>query len=45
VVTTTTHGSLTGSDGSSWRLTEVVHFSVDARGELRAGFDRMHCER
>jgi hypothetical protein len=44
-VTTTTHGTLTGSDGSTWRISEVVHFSVDAAGTARAGFDRMRCER
>jgi hypothetical protein len=44
-VMTTTHGTLTGSDGSSWRISEVVHFSVDAAGTVRASFDRMHCER
>jgi hypothetical protein len=44
-VTTTTHGTLTGSDGSTWRISEVVHFSVDAAGTVRASFDRMRCER
>jgi hypothetical protein len=43
VVTTTTHGTLTGSDGSSARLTEVVHVSVDGSGTVRAWFDRMRC--
>ncbi|HET8604514.1 MAG TPA: hypothetical protein VFM09_11335 [Marmoricola sp.] len=43
VVTTTTHGTLTGSDGSAWRISEVVHFSVDASGTVRAWFDRMRC--
>lgn len=44
-VTTTTHGTITGSDGSTWRVTEVAHFSVDATGTVRAMFDRMRCER
>lgn len=44
-VTTTTHGSLTGSDGSTWRISEVVHFSVSHDGTVRAGFDRLRCER
>lgn len=43
-VTTTTHGTLTGSDGSSFRITEVVHFSIDRNGHVRAWFDRFHCE-
>jgi hypothetical protein len=43
VVTTTTHGTLTGSDGSTARLTEVVHVSVDGSGTVRAWFDRMRC--
>ena len=44
-VTTTTHGILTGSDGSTWKISEVGHFSVDASGTVRASFDRMRCER
>lgn len=43
-LTTTTHGTITGSDGSTWRISEVAHFSVDAAGTVRAGFDRMRCE-
>jgi hypothetical protein len=43
VVTTTTHGVITGTDGSSYRISEVVHFSVDAQGNLRAWFDRFRC--
>lgn len=43
-VTTTTHGTITGSDGSRWRISEVAHFSVDAAGTVRAGFDRMRRE-
>jgi hypothetical protein len=42
--TTTTHGTIIGSDGSTWRITEVAHFSVDATGTVRATFDRMRCE-
>jgi hypothetical protein len=44
VVTTTTHGLLTGSDGSVWRISEVAHLSVDAQGTVHAWFDRMRCE-
>lgn len=44
-VTTTTHGTITGSDGSTWRISDVAHFSVDAAGTVRTGFDRMRCER
>lgn len=44
VVSTTTHGTITGSDGSSYKISEVVHFSVDASGTVRARFDRFHCE-
>jgi hypothetical protein len=43
-VTTTTHGAITGSDGSTWQISEVAHFSVDATGTVRATFDRMRCE-
>ncbi len=45
VVTTTTHGLITGSDGTTWRIQEVVHLSLDARGAVRSTFDRMRCER
>ncbi len=44
VVTTTTHGKITGSDGSTWRIQEVIHLSLDAHGALRANFDRLRCE-
>jgi hypothetical protein len=43
VVTTTMHGALRGSDGSSYRISEVVHLSFDAHGAVRSSFDRMHC--
>jgi hypothetical protein len=43
VVTTTMHGTISGSDGSSYLITEVVHFSVDSAGEVRAWIDRFHC--
>ena len=43
VVTTATHGLITGTDGSTWRIQEVVHLSVDAQGEVRAWFDRFRC--
>ncbi len=44
VVTTTTHGVITGSDGSTWPIQEVVHLSLDAHGVERATFDRFRCE-
>jgi hypothetical protein len=43
VVTTTTHGTITGSDGSVARITEVVHVAVDGHGTVRVWFDRMRC--
>lgn len=43
VVTTTTHGVITGSDGSTWPIDEVVHLSLDADGVARAAFDRFRC--
>lgn len=43
VVTTTTHGTLVGSDGTTATLTEVVHVTVDGRGTVRVWFDRMRC--
>lgn len=44
VVTTTTHGVITGADGSTRPLDEVVHLSLDAHGAVRATFDRFRCE-
>jgi hypothetical protein len=43
VVTTTTHGTIIGTDGSSYRISEVVHLTLDAHGSVRAWFDRFHC--
>lgn len=43
VVTSTVHGTMTGSNGSAFRLTEVVHFSVSHDGTVRVAFDRPHC--
>lgn len=43
VDTTTTHGTITGSDGSTARIREVVHVAVDGNGNVRAWFDRMRC--
>lgn len=43
VDTTVTHGTITGSDGSTARITEVVHVTVDGSGKVRAWFDRMRC--
>jgi hypothetical protein len=43
VVSTTMAGRLEGSDGSSYPISEVVHFSVDAQGTVRSWFDRMRC--
>lgn len=43
IVTTTTHGTLEGTDGSSFRISEVVHFSVNHHGTVHASFDRFHC--
>lgn len=44
VVTTTTHGLITGTDGSSYRISEVAHFALDGNGDVRAWFDKFHCE-
>jgi hypothetical protein len=44
VVTTTTHGLINGTDGSSYKISEVAHFSVDGKGDVRAWFDKLHCE-
>lgn len=41
--TATVHGMLTGDDGSRFRVTEVMHLSVDAHGTVRSSFDRMRC--
>jgi hypothetical protein len=43
VVTTTMTGVLDGSDGSSYRISDVAHFSLDAQGTVRSWFERMHC--
>ena len=43
VVTTTTHGTLVGSDGSRIRIAEVARVGVDGQGRLRTWFDRFHC--
>jgi hypothetical protein len=43
VVTSTVHGTMTGSDGSTFRLTEVVHVAVSHDGSVRVSFDRPHC--
>lgn len=43
VETATASGTLSGSDGSSWRFEEVVHLSVSHDGTVRASSDRMHC--
>jgi hypothetical protein len=43
-VTTTTHGRIEGSDGSSYGLDAVVHFSVDGNGVVRAWVDDFHCD-
>lgn len=44
VVTTTTHGRISGTDGSSYRISEVVHFSLDGNAAVRTSFDKFHCE-
>lgn len=44
VVTTTTHGVITGTDGSSYRIGEVAHFALDGDGNVRSWFDKFHCE-
>ena len=44
VVTTTTHGLIDGTDGSSYKISEVAHFSLDGTGDVRAWFDKLHCE-
>jgi hypothetical protein len=43
VETATVHGTLTGSDGASYRLTEVVHLTTSHDGTVRTTFDRMRC--
>ncbi len=43
VETATVHGSLVGDDGSRFRITEVIHLTVDAQGTVRSSFDRMRC--
>lgn len=44
VVTTVTHGVISGTDGSSYRISEVAHFALDGNGDVRAWFDKFHCE-
>jgi hypothetical protein len=43
VVITTTHGELTGSDGSTYRIREVAHVVVGDAGTVRVWFDRSSC--
>ena len=43
-VTTTTHGQIDGSNGSSYGLDAVVHFSVDGNGVVRSWVDDFHCD-
>jgi hypothetical protein len=43
VVTTTTHGGLTGTDGSTYRIREVAHVVVEDDGTPRVWFDRFSC--
>ena len=42
--TATTQGHLTGSDGSSYRISEVGHLTIDGTGTPRIWFDRFRCE-
>ena len=44
VVTTVTHGAISGTDGSSYKISEVAHFALDGNGDVRAWFDKFHCE-
>jgi hypothetical protein len=44
VVTATTHGNLVGSDGSSYRISEVTHLAIDGAGRAPVWFDRLRCE-
>jgi hypothetical protein len=42
-VTTTVHGVIAGTDGSTYGVMEVAHFSLDGQGTIRVWFDRMSC--
>ena len=42
--TATTHGYLVGTDGSSYRISEVGHLTVDGTGTPRIWFDRFRCQ-
>jgi len=44
VVTTVTHGVISGTDGTSYRISEVAHLALDGNGGARAWFDKFHCE-
>jgi hypothetical protein len=44
VVTTVTHGRITGTDGSAYKISEVVHFALDGNGTVRSSFDKFRCE-
>jgi hypothetical protein len=44
VVTTVTHGAISGTDGSSYKINEVAHFALDGAGDVRAWFDKLNCE-
>lgn len=44
VVTSVTHGTITGSDGSTYRVHELVHTTVHRDGTWQVWFDRMRCD-
>lgn len=44
VVTAVTHGVLTGTDGSTYRISEVSHLAIDGTGRPTVWFDRLSCE-
>jgi hypothetical protein len=43
IETSTVHGTLTGSDGSSFRIAEVMHLTTRPDGTAQVWFDRMSC--
>jgi hypothetical protein len=43
VVTTTVQGVIAGTDGSTYGISELTHFSVDGQGTVRVWFDLMRC--
>lgn len=42
-MTRTVHGAILGNDGSTFRISEVLHLNTDGQGRTRATFDHLTC--